>query len=234
MKFVNPALLLLFFWSPFFGFGQNVRDLNQATRDNASRSSSSSSSISESSNLNSSESDDLSGCGAALEGLVYFFVAIGKGLEALVFEEKRLAVINKTENRLFALEANAAGGIGFRPFTKIQPQIRLHLGWISFDYKHNLLYDNSGGFQSREFLTWLNFVNGKNFKLRTGIGALHFNTTRENFLLLGLGFEILPNNAPIRIEAWTNLNPINEGTFKRQRQEVGCRMHYEFWEKVFW
>jgi len=50
---------------------------------------------------------------------------------------------------------------------------------------------------------------------------------------LGLGLEIIPNNIPLRIEAWVNGNPIQEGSFKRPRQEIGCRVHYEFWKKGF-
>jgi hypothetical protein len=60
----------------------------------------------------------------------------------LVNENKRLANVNKFENRLFSLEANALGVTGFRPFTKIQPQVRLHLGWLSMEYWHTLLYNN--------------------------------------------------------------------------------------------
>jgi hypothetical protein len=66
-------------------------------------------------------------------------------------------------------------------------------------------------------LVWLNFVNKPTFKLRTVFGSLYFKTTNENFFLFGLGVEILPQNTPIRIESWANLNPIVKGTFKKAK-----------------
>lgn len=234
-RFLTGILLLL----SSICFAQNVRDLNKSALQNSTRKSSSGSESSGrsggSSNYTSGSSDlsgcgDLEGCGAALEGLVYIFIGIGKGIELLAKEETRLYKRNQFENRLFALEGNFAGTIGFRNFTKIQPQVRLHLGWFSFDYKQFFLFDNTGNFKSREFTTWFNLMNHPNFKLRTGIGSLYLNTNRETYFLYGMGIDILPN-APVRIEAWGNLTQAFEFGYLRPRQEIGLRVHYEFWEK---
>jgi hypothetical protein len=223
---------------------QNVGDLNRRAKESSGKSSApkskgSSGSSSFSSTTSNSSSSDASGCSDleglvyCAEGLVYLFVAMGKGIEALADEQTRLAKLNKKENRLFALETNLGGGFGFREYSKLQGQLRWHIGWFSLDYRQNLLYDNSGEFQSREFTTWFNFVNRPEFKLRAGIGSLYFNTTRENFFLYGLGMEILPN-APIRIELWANLTQArNDFGFTRPRQEIGLRLHYDVWRKGF-
>lgn len=243
------AFLIGFSLLQFPGLCQNVKSLKKASKsysENKTSAGGGSSSTSRSGSYSSgsgpsdaSGCGDLSGCsemgegcGVLLEGIGHLFVLMGDGIGALATEQKRLFQRNKIENRLYALETNFGGGIGFRQYNKINPQIRLHAGWVSLEYRQNYLFDNSGEFRSREFMANLNFVNLEEFKFRMGYGAIYFNDVDEVFPLFGIGMEILPMG-PFRVELWGNLSLPANGYTIVARREVGIRFHYDIWKKGF-
>lgn len=212
------------------GFAQSVNNLNQAAKSNSGRSQGNSGSSFGGSG-NSGGGDLSDGCGTILE-VFRLFVFIGQGIGELGKEEARLARRNQEENTLFCLETNVQAGYGFKDFVKIQPQARLHLGWASLDLRQTILNDRTTEFNTLEFMTWFNFINHSQFKLRTGIGALNLQSTGDSYFLYGAGMEILPSDK-VRIELWGNLTQRFTNSEMRPRQEINLRCHYNFWQKGY-
>lgn len=216
--------------------GQTVKDLQKASNANSGTNRSSDgkarSSSSSSSGSGSSDWCDPSFCADMLYLFVELAEGLGEAISAFGKEEKRLARRNVEENRLYGLETNLGGGIGFRKFTKLYPQFRLHLGALSFDYKDNILYDETGEFKSREFTTWFNLVNQPNVKWRVGLGALHFPGIQETYLLYGSALEFYPSKT-FRVELYGNVTQARSSLLLRPRQETGFRLHYNIWRKGY-
>jgi hypothetical protein len=209
---------------------QSVTDMNKDAGKFSGRGKGGSGSSSGSqSNYSSSGGDAANALNGALF-LMETFVYMGRGTVLLAKEEARLYRRNKEQNDLFCVEANAQGGYGFTDFTKLQPQVRLHLGCLSLDYRQTLLNDRRTEFNTWEFLGWMNFVNRPKFKLRIGVGSLGMTNNGNSYFLYGAGVEFRPTQK-VRLELWGNLTQNFYGTTIRPRTEINLRGHYDFWQK---
>jgi len=233
-KSLFPAVFFILVSSVVFS--QSVSELNKTAKQNSGRSTGNSGTSSRSSGSNYSSGS--SGGGDA-EGFFYAFLFVarlftwsGQGIIALAKEEGRLYQKNKELNSLYYLEANGQAGYGFTDFVKLQPQARLHLGWVSFDFRQTYFNDRSTEFKTFDFMTWFNFVNREKFKLRLGVGNLTLQNTNDSYFLYGGAIEVMP--APKwRLELWGNQTQAFTGTLIRPRQEVNFRCHYDFWQKGY-
>lgn len=211
----------MLFLLPILRFqAQSVNDLNQSAKSFSGGSSGGSSS-------SNGSSDPGSLNPFFLVETIWF---MGRGFVLLIREQERLARRNKAENHLFGLEARVGAGTGFSDFVRMQPQARLHLGWLSLDWRQTLLKDRKTEFHSRDLFAWFNFVNHPKFRLRAGTGSYYLLSTRDQYFTYGGAMEIQPATR-WTVEAWGTSTQAMGPAAIRPRWELGVRVQHHFWQK---